>query len=72
MGPRRRGGHCGAPVSLGHPRGPGPDPQAPEVLHGLPPPAAEMLTVLLAVEMLWAPHPLVLAGAQAGGQVWVS
>lgn len=30
------------------------------------------LTILLTVEVLWAPHPLVLAGTQAGGQVWVS
>lgn len=30
------------------------------------------LTVLLAMEVLRASHPLVLAGTQAGGQVWVS
>lgn len=40
----------------------------------VPPPAGHhrTLTVLLAVEVLRAPHPLVLAGTQAGGQVWVS
>lgn len=30
------------------------------------------LTILLAMEVLWAPHPFLLVGAQAGGQVGVS
>lgn len=43
------------------------------VLRGFSPTShQETLTVLLAVEVLRAPHPLVLAGTQAGGQVWVS
>lgn len=46
--------------------------QATQDNEGPPSSCQGVLTILLAMEVLWAPHPFLLVGAQAGGQVGVS
>lgn len=59
-------------VQQGHPKCHLEHTQATQDNEGPPCSGQGALTILLAVEVLWAPHAFLLVGAQAGGQVGVS